>query len=109
MVGQAKQLLSLGPKAVLLKGGHLKTSESPDLLVIDEDLRWLESIRFNTCNTHGTGCSLSSAMASFLGQGYSLSQAVTLAKQFIVGAIANANELSVGRGNGPVHHFWKVW
>ena len=106
---QAEGLLKLGSKAVLLKGGHLGTEESPDLLVNGEVVEWLESKRFHTRNTHGSGCSLSSALASFLGQGHSVVQSVSLAKAYMMGAIENADRLTVGEGNGPVHHFWKIW
>src|SRR5690606_4308809 len=63
MEGQAKRLLALGPKAVLLKGGHLPGGESPDVLATSDGLRWYEGVRVLTRNTHGTGCSLSSAIA----------------------------------------------
>lgn len=109
MMKQAQNLLKLGPKSVLLKGGHLLGDESPDLLINFDTTKWFESERINTTNTHGTGCSLSSAVASFLGQGYSIGEAILLSKRFMVGAIENADRLSVGKGHGPIHHFWNFW
>jgi len=62
-----------------------------------------------TTNTHGTGCTLSSALASYLGQGYPIESAVAKAKEYISGAIATADQLTVGEGHGPVNHFWALW
>ncbi len=109
MIAQASLLLDLGPQMVLLKGGHLISDESPDLLMTSEGCVWLENPRIKTANTHGTGCSLSSALASFLGQGQSIEMAARLAKTYISGAIAAADQLCVGSGHGPVHHFWDLW
>ena len=109
MLDQAKVLLRLGPGAVLLKGGHLATNESPDLLALGDRYIWYDSERIETVNTHGTGCSLSSALASFMGQGLEAPEAVSEAKDFIRGAINAANRLNVGKGRGPVHHFWALW
>ncbi|MBU24485.1 MAG: bifunctional hydroxymethylpyrimidine kinase/phosphomethylpyrimidine kinase [Gammaproteobacteria bacterium] len=109
MVKQAKALLRLGPDAVLLKGGHLATNESPDLLALDDRYIWYDSERIDTTNTHGTGCTLSSALASFMGQGLEAPDAVSEAKTYIRGAITAANLLNVGQGHGPVHHFWTLW
>lgn len=100
-------LRALGAKAVLLKGGHLeRDTQSNDLLIMTDSLELLSAQRIATENTHGTGCTLSSAIASYLGQGHSLSQSVRLAKQYISGAIAHAGELNIGQGHGPVHHFF---
>ena len=109
MQAQAKALLDLGPKAVLLKGGHLSTQESPDLLMSNGQVRWFDTARVVTTNTHGTGCTLSSALASYLGQGHTVARAVTEAKKYVSGAIAAADQLSVGEGHGPVNHFWSFW
>ncbi|GGG84840.1 hydroxymethylpyrimidine/phosphomethylpyrimidine kinase [Salipiger pallidus] len=105
MRAQAQALLALGPGAVLLKGGHLGGETSEDLLVTTEDELWLPGPRHATRNTHGTGCTLSSALATQLGHGLSLPEACTAAKTYIAGAIAAADRLSVGAGHGPVHHF----
>ncbi|MCA0937481.1 bifunctional hydroxymethylpyrimidine kinase/phosphomethylpyrimidine kinase [Vibrio alginolyticus] len=100
-------LRALGAKAVLLKGGHLEKDEnSNDLLIMQDSSELISAKRFPTHNTHGTGCTLSSAIASYLGQEYDLPKAVYLAKQYISQAIAHADELDVGKGHGPVHHFF---
>jgi len=109
MQAQASALLQLGPCAVLLKGGHLSTKDSPDLLVFDHQFTWFENDRIQTTNTHGTGCTLSSALASYLGQGLSIPDAVLSAKTYISGAIVASDQLNVGHGHGPVHHFWDLW
>jgi hydroxymethylpyrimidine/phosphomethylpyrimidine kinase len=109
MLSQARTLLALGPKAVLLKGGHLLMEESPDLLVSESHAQWFDTVRVVTTNTHGTGCTLSSALASYLGQGHPVDVAVAKAKEYISGAIAAADQLDVGEGHGPVNHFWALW
>ncbi|MGR5339447.1 bifunctional hydroxymethylpyrimidine kinase/phosphomethylpyrimidine kinase [Vibrio astriarenae] len=102
------QLRSLGAKAVLLKGGHLEKDEnSNDLLITQESDELISAKRFPTCNTHGTGCTLSSAIASYLAQGNDLTAAVKLGKTYISQAIAHADELNVGQGHGPVNHFYQ--
>jgi len=105
MAMQAKALLALGPSAALLKGGHLKGDDSPDLLLTLEGPHWVEGTRHVTRNTHGTGCTLSSALATQLGHGLPLPEAVARAKSYIAEAIARSGDLSVGSGHGPVHHF----
>lgn len=87
--------------SVLLKGGH-SISDANDLLCCDGDCRWFEGRRINNPNTHGTGCTLSSAIASNLAKGFSLDAAVELAKAFISGALAA--QLDLGRGSGPLMH-----
>ena len=109
MQHQARMLLALGPEAVLLKGGHLLTEESPDLLISEGQAQWFDTARVETTNTHGTGCTLSSALASYLGQGHPVDVAVAEAKDYISGAIAAADQLNVGEGHGPVNHFWALW
>ncbi|GLT16864.1 hydroxymethylpyrimidine/phosphomethylpyrimidine kinase [Vibrio zhanjiangensis] len=100
-------LRQLGCKAVLLKGGHMESSSSSsDLLILRDSVEWLCSSRYATNNTHGTGCTLSSAIASYLAQGYTLHKAVHLSKQYISQAIAHSGKLNVGKGKGPVHHFF---
>lgn len=97
----------LGAKAVLLKGGHLeKDHNSNDLLITADNAELISAKRHDTKNTHGTGCTLSSAIASYLAQGNELTDAVKLAKYYISQAIAHADELQVGQGHGPVHHFF---
>ncbi|KGY12993.1 hydroxymethylpyrimidine kinase [Vibrio tubiashii] len=100
-------LRALGAKAVLLKGGHLEQDEnSNDLLIELNNSELIAAKRIATKNTHGTGCTLSSAIASYLAQGNNLHKAVHLGKQYISQAIAHADQLDVGQGHGPVHHFF---
>ncbi|KPP86941.1 MAG: hydroxymethylpyrimidine/phosphomethylpyrimidine kinase [Rhodobacteraceae bacterium HLUCCO07] len=109
MEAQAKALLAMGPSAVLLKGGHLAGGDSPDLLLSAEGARWIEGQRHATRNTHGTGCTLSSALATQLGHGLPLPKAVACAKSYIATAIARSGDLTVGSGHGPVHHFHAIY
>lgn len=102
-------LLALGCPYVLLKGGHLGGTTSPDLLVSAAGCRHFTAPRIDTANTHGTGCTLSSAVAAFLAQRDDVTAAVSAAKEYITGAIAGADQLSVGSGHGPVHHFHRLW
>ncbi|WP_325893096.1 bifunctional hydroxymethylpyrimidine kinase/phosphomethylpyrimidine kinase [Grimontia sp. NTOU-MAR1] len=101
-------LRALGSGSVLLKGGHLESDEnSNDLLIFEDQVETFSAKRTQTKNTHGTGCTLSSAIASYLAQGNELSQAVALAKRYISEAISHADELEVGQGHGPVNHFYQ--
>ena len=109
MVAAAESLLAMGPQAVLLKGGHGERSESVDVLVSAEGTRRFAAPRLQTQNTHGTGCTLSSAIAAFLGRGYGLPDAVGASKAYISQALAHADRLNVGSGFGPVHHFNELW
>jgi hydroxymethylpyrimidine/phosphomethylpyrimidine kinase len=109
MVSAAEGILALGAKTVLLKGGHLEGAESLDIFHDGSKVVRLPAKRIATLNTHGTGCSLSSAIAAKLAQGRPLSEAVAGAKAYITLAIAAADELAVGRGHGPVHHFHAIW
>lgn len=108
MRAQAEALAARGP-AVLLKGGHLEDGESVDLFLSGGRLERLPAPRVATRNTHGTGCTLSSAIAARLARGASLPEAVRAAKAYISAAIAAADELHVGTGHGPVHHFHALW
>ncbi|EOB1205261.1 bifunctional hydroxymethylpyrimidine kinase/phosphomethylpyrimidine kinase [Photobacterium damselae subsp. damselae] len=104
-----EQLRQLGAHSVLLKGGHLgNTTNSTDLLILPHDVLRFTTPRIDTQNTHGTGCTLSAAIASYLAQGYSLTGAVKAAKHYISNAIAHADELQIGSGHGPVHHFFNL-
>lgn len=105
MVEQATALMGLGPDTILLKGGHLASDESPDCLVTDVGLCWFDGARISTKNTHGTGCTLSSALAAQMAKGKALTDAVAAAKSYVARAIADADQLSVGAGHGPTHHF----
>jgi hydroxymethylpyrimidine/phosphomethylpyrimidine kinase len=102
---QGRRLLALGCGAVLIKGGHGQGSESIDYLIRKGGVIALPAPRIATKNTHGTGCSLSSAIAAGLAKGDDLETAVRTAKNWLSGAIAAADRLVVGRGRGPIHHF----
>jgi hydroxymethylpyrimidine/phosphomethylpyrimidine kinase len=106
---QGKRLLALGCRAVLIKGGHGEGAESIDYLVSSGGTIALAAPRVATKNTHGTGCSLSSAIAAGLAKGEDLESAVRNAKTWISAAIAAADRFSVGHGHGPVHHFHKFY
>ncbi len=107
MQDMVEELRALGAKAVLLKGGHLEQNEnSNDLMILPTSTTLISAKRFPTKNTHGTGCTLSSAIASYLAQGNDLTQAVELGKRYISEAIAHADQLDVGQGHGPVNHFY---
>ena len=109
MERQAQMIAEFGPQAVLIKGGHLEGDDSPDCLVTLEGTVWLEGARTATANTHGTGCTLSAALAAQLALGQSLEQAARAAKTYVAGAIAGAGRLCVGHGHGPTHHFSSLW
>ncbi len=108
MTRQGLDLCALGPRYVLMKGGHGSGAICTDQLVGPDRLT-LTAARKNTRNTHGTGCSLSSAIAAGLAAGMTVPQAVARAHDWLQGAIAAADELSVGLGHGPVHHFHHMW
>ena len=95
-------------KAVLIKGGFLQQeARSPDWLLTAEQVRCFDTPRIMTPNTHGTGCTLSAALASYLGQGFSLEEAVGRAKSYIDQAILAGSLVRIGHGRGPVEHFFK--
>ena len=102
---QGKRLLAMGCPAVLIKGGHGQGAESTDYLVSGNGVVVLAAPRIATKNTHGTGCSLSSAIAAGLARGENMEIAVRHAKTWISAAIAAADRLDVGHGHGPIHHF----
>ena len=109
MRDQAHKLLALGCRSVLIKGGHASGPESIDLLVDATSEARLVADRLPTKHTHGTGCTLSSAIAAGLAKGLDLAAAVSEAKTFVTAAIAAAERLTVGSGTGPVHHFHAWW
>ncbi len=102
---QGQRLLAMGCRAVLIKGGHGQGTESIDYLFDSTGTVVLAAPRVATKNTHGTGCSLSSAVAAGLAKGDDLQTAVRRAKAWISAAISAADRLAVGNGHGPVHHF----
>lgn len=92
---------------VLLKGGHLAGAESTDLLASRTEVHRYSAPRIETVNTHGTGCTLSSALAAYLARTQSMPEAVRLAKDYVTGAIRSSGLLDAGGGHGPTHHFWR--
>jgi len=109
MEAQAREILSLGARNVLIKGGHGEGDESVDLLVGQGDVVRLSAKRIATNNTHGTGCTLSSAIAAGLAKGRDVVTACQEAKTYVTAAIAHADELKIGHGPGPLHHFYRQW
>ncbi|TDK45739.1 bifunctional hydroxymethylpyrimidine kinase/phosphomethylpyrimidine kinase [Antarcticimicrobium luteum] len=106
---QGRALLGLGARAVVMKGGHAEGPSCIDRLVTASGVVAMEQPRLATRNTHGTGCSLSSAIAAELAQGASVMDAVRRAQAWVHGAIRAADGLDIGDGHGPVHHFHEVW
>jgi hydroxymethylpyrimidine/phosphomethylpyrimidine kinase len=107
---QAEKLAALGVANVLIKGGHGRGEASSDLLLLAGGSRQrFNAPRYETRNTHGTGCTLSSAIAAGLARGLDLPEAVGHAKTYITAAIAAADQVPVGHGHGPVHHFHHWW
>lgn len=106
---QAREILSLGARRVLIKGGHRDGEESVDLLIGEGDVVRLSARRIATGNTHGTGCTLSSAVAAGLAKGLDIVSAVQQAKAYVTAAIAGADALQVGQGTGPLDHFPAQW
>jgi hydroxymethylpyrimidine/phosphomethylpyrimidine kinase len=104
---QGRRLLALGSRAVLIKGGHGQGADSVDTFFSANGVVALAAPRIATKNTHGTGCSLSSAIAAGLAKGEDLETAVRGAKTYVTAAIAAAVRLDVGHGHGPIHHFYK--
>jgi hydroxymethylpyrimidine/phosphomethylpyrimidine kinase len=107
--GQGRRLLAMGCPAVLIKGGHGQGTESIDYLVSGNGVIALAAPRIATRNTHGTGCSLSSAIAAGLAKGDDMETAVRKAKAWVSAAIAAADRLDVGHGHGPIHHFHRFY
>lgn len=110
---QAREILSLGARHVLIKGGHGQGDDSVDLLIGEGEVVRLSAKRIATKNTHGTGCTLSSAIAAGLAKGLGLTAAAQAAKTYVTAAIAHADELKIGEnselGHGPLHHFYAQW
>jgi hydroxymethylpyrimidine/phosphomethylpyrimidine kinase len=111
MAAAAEALADFGCRSVLLKGGHLKGSQSTDCLYLAPEKRtvFLDAPRLDTVNTHGTGCTLSSAVAAYLARGHDIESAVRKAKDYIGAAIRSGAAYGLGHGHGPVHHFFKFW
>jgi hydroxymethylpyrimidine/phosphomethylpyrimidine kinase len=109
MESAIRRLHALGPRAVLLKGGHLPGKSSPDLFFDGADLVELPAARLAARSTHGTGCALSAAIAARLARGDDRLAACRAAKVYVTAAIAAGDRLSVGHGRGPLHHFHGLW
>lgn len=110
MQSVGEKLLELGPQYVLLKGGHLTDSSSNDLLLgKNGDIQWLNSPRIISKNTHGTGCTLSAAITACLAQNIEIHRACEIAKNYLFNAIKEAKDWQIGKGHGPVHHFYHLW
>ncbi|WP_319799616.1 bifunctional hydroxymethylpyrimidine kinase/phosphomethylpyrimidine kinase [Lichenihabitans sp. PAMC28606] len=105
----AEKLVASGARAVLVKGGHLDGDVAVDILFDGTTMREFSAPRIDTPNTHGTGCTLSSAIAAYLALGDDLAGSVTKAKAFLTDALRTSGELRVGGGHGPVHHFHSLW
>jgi hydroxymethylpyrimidine/phosphomethylpyrimidine kinase len=103
----ALDILKLGAKTVVVKGGHLGKDQATDILYDGRKFNKIQSRRVETRNTHGTGCTFSSAIAANIAQGKPFFEAVILAKAYITGAIEHA--LSIGKGHGPTHHFFDLY
>jgi hydroxymethylpyrimidine/phosphomethylpyrimidine kinase len=109
MRAQAEALMRLGAGAVILKGGHGEGEESIDLLIDGKQTIALSASRMPARNTHGTGCAFAAAIAAGLAKGEDLETAARAAKSYVHGAIAAADQLAVGSGTGPIHHFHALW
>lgn len=102
----AEAIVALGPRYVLMKGGHLEGNDAADFLYGPDGAQEFRASRIDTKNTHGTGCTYSAAIAAYLAMGYDTPQAVARAKDYLTTAIERS--LSLGHGHGPLNHFWPV-
>ncbi len=105
----AHKLLELGVSAVLLKGGHLEGDRSDDFYLDSAQSVWLKNPRVITSNTHGTGCTLSAAIAAYVAKGIRLVDACFAARNYLQHALLAAKDEKIGQGCGPVHHFHALW
>lgn len=108
MEEQGRRLLDLGPGAVLIKGGHATGDQAIDVLVTGKSLAHISAPRVETRNTHGTGCTLSAAIAAYMAQGVNLEEAIRNAKRFLTEALAAAASQRLGAGAGPVDHLYSI-
>ena len=111
MPAAAQDLMRFGCRNVLVKGGHLEGEASDDCLYLGAEKRLvrLPGARIETRNNHGTGCTLSSAIAAFLARDFELEEALRRAKAYVAAAIQAGAAYRIGHGHGPVHHFWAFW
>ena len=100
-----RRILALGPSVVLVKGGHLESAESIDVACTADGIEEFRAPRISSVHTHGTGCTLASAIAAHLALGVNHLEAIARAKTYLDGAIRNAP--GIGRGHGPLNHFWR--
>lgn len=108
-LSQGRALCALGTAAVLMKGGHATGDTCTDILVTSDNNWHFQAPRIATRNTHGTGCTLSSAITADLAKGATMLDAVSRAHRWLHGAIVAAEQLTIGKGHGPVHHFYEQW
>ncbi len=109
MCEQGRALLALGCQGVLMKGGHLNGKDSPDWLFTPHSEQRFVTRRVDTRHTHGTGCTLSAALAALRPRYTNWADTTNAAKQYLQGALEQADSLEVGEGIGPVHHFHQWW
>lgn len=109
MRDQAERLAGRGPKAVLVKGGHGTGDEALDILFDGTRFARFTALRIATNNVHGTGCTLSSAISAHLARGLAVEEAVRQSKTYLTSALAEADKLDIGKGAGPLNHFYALW
>ncbi|QES88147.1 bifunctional hydroxymethylpyrimidine kinase/phosphomethylpyrimidine kinase [Rhizosphaericola mali] len=107
MILAGEYIKKLGCKNILLKGGHLPTEKLTSILLTPEEIKFYSYDKVLTNNTHGSGCTLSSAIASYLALGYPTNEAVYLGQEYVFNAISNGADVLIGKGNGPLNHFYK--
>lgn len=100
-------LLALGTKAVLIKGGHTVDTEATDYLFTDKGVTTFSKSRIDTMNTHGTGCTLSAAITAYIARGLSLEKAIEWGKEYLSEALNSGKRVAIGKGHGPVDHFFQ--
>lgn len=106
---QGEKIIALGARAVLMKGGHTDGENATDLLITAAGVEAFSAPRLQTKNTHGTGCTLASAIAAGLAKQLSLSDSVKQAKEYLHQALVHSEKLQIGQGSGPVHHFYNFY
>ena len=109
MQSQGEKIIALGARAVLMKGGHTDGDKATDLLITAAGVDAFSAPRLHTKNTHGTGCTLASAIAAGLAKRLSLSDSVSQAKEYLHQSLVHSEKLHIGQGSGPVHHFYKFY
>ena len=106
----ALDLCELGLEAAIVKGGSFSGPNSNDCVAYKNGkVKWLRQKRINTQNVHGTGCAFSSAITAFLARSFSLEESVVLAKKYLTEALKAGASLKLGKGKGPIMHFYKIW